>query len=586
MSIRGSGLSRSYGNRGINLYMDSIPINTADGLFDLFEIDPTAYRYVEVYKGANALRYGANALGGAINFVTPTGRDADAFDGRIDIGSFGYLKGQAATGASQGPYDYFITASGQRFDGYREHSDGNQERLSSNFGYQISADAETRFYVNANSWHSRLPGEVSKSAALRSPRAANDYFVLLDQQRNIDSARLANKTTLHFGPTTLDLGLFGVYRHVRHPIYQWLDFRVLDYGGFSRLTDERNLAGRRNRLIGGVNIHNGEIDNKQYQNLPEAEKGAHAASNVDTSKNTSAYLENAYFLLERVALVAGTQFDHASRERRDRFKSDGNQSGSRDFDIWSPKIGLLWEIDRAWQVFANVSRSAEVPTYDVNSFGTPASSTVDAQTAVTYEIGTRGHRQNFIWDISFYRTSLHHELQCLTNPASPGACTITNADRTIHQGIELGLSAALLDSIIHPSDSLWFNAAYTYSDFFFDHDAIYGHNHLAGVPPQYLRAELLYRHPSGFAAGPNLEWVPRVYYADNANQLSVDPYTQVNFRISYDPGQHWSGYIEGRNLTDKHYISSTAVVETADANSALFNPGTGRALYGGLRYQW
>ena len=80
VSIRGSGLTRNYGNRGINIYMDGIPINTSDGLFDLFEIDPTAYRYVEVYKGANALRYGANALGGAINFVTPTGRDASPFD--------------------------------------------------------------------------------------------------------------------------------------------------------------------------------------------------------------------------------------------------------------------------------------------------------------------------------------------------------------------------------------------------------------------------------------------------------------------------------------------------------------------------
>ena len=78
VSIRGSGLSRSYGNRGLNVYMDGIPINTADGLVDLFEMDPTAYRYVEVYKGANALRYGANSLGGAVVFVTPTGRDASA----------------------------------------------------------------------------------------------------------------------------------------------------------------------------------------------------------------------------------------------------------------------------------------------------------------------------------------------------------------------------------------------------------------------------------------------------------------------------------------------------------------------------
>lgn len=116
VSIRGSGLSRSFGNRGINPFMDGIPINTADGLFDLFEIDPTAYRYVEVYKGANALRYGANSLGGAINFVMPTGRDASPFEARFDAGSFGYVKTQTSSGGAYGPADYFITASAQRED--------------------------------------------------------------------------------------------------------------------------------------------------------------------------------------------------------------------------------------------------------------------------------------------------------------------------------------------------------------------------------------------------------------------------------------------------------------------------------------
>ena len=75
LSIRGSGLSRNFHLRGVQLYMDGIPINTADGYGDFQEIDPTAYKYVAVYKGANALQFGANSLGGAINFVTPTGRD-------------------------------------------------------------------------------------------------------------------------------------------------------------------------------------------------------------------------------------------------------------------------------------------------------------------------------------------------------------------------------------------------------------------------------------------------------------------------------------------------------------------------------
>jgi iron complex outermembrane receptor protein len=110
------------------MLIDGIPLNTSDGLLDFFEIDPSAYRYVEVYKGANALRYGSNALGGAINLVTPTGRDASPLDARIDAGSFGYVKGQASTGGVSANLDYFATFSAQRIDGYRDHSNGDAIR--------------------------------------------------------------------------------------------------------------------------------------------------------------------------------------------------------------------------------------------------------------------------------------------------------------------------------------------------------------------------------------------------------------------------------------------------------------------------
>ena len=91
--------------------MDGIPINTADGYGDFQEIDPSAYRMVEVYKGANALRFGANALGGAINFVTPSGRDATASlaQGAIDAGSFGFCRLQASTSGAHGETDWFLT---------------------------------------------------------------------------------------------------------------------------------------------------------------------------------------------------------------------------------------------------------------------------------------------------------------------------------------------------------------------------------------------------------------------------------------------------------------------------------------------
>lgn len=585
VSIRGSGLSRNYGNRGINVYMDGIPINTSDGLVDLFEIDPTAYRHVEVYKGANALRYGANALGGAINFVTPTGHDASPFAARIDAGSFGYRKSQASTGGVSGPFDYFVTGSVQRFDGYRDHSDGRQNRLSGNVGYRFSDDVETRFYLSASEIKQRLPGEVDKAAALKSPRRASAEFERLDQQRNIDAVRVANKTTFRFDDTLLDVGVFGVQRHVMHPIYQWLDYDVYDYGGFMRVTDEGMIGDYRNRLIAGVNLHNGKIDNKQYLNLGNAVKGDLASSNVDKSKNASAYVENSFFIRSDLALIAGAQFQHSVRDRRDRFLSDGDQSGRRSYDHFSPKIGVLWDVDASWQVFANVSRSAEVPTYDANSFASPASTSVKAQTATTYEVGSRGQREDFNWDIALYRAEIDNELQCLTTaPWSP--CSVVNADSTVHQGLELGFGLALLRSSLSQGDSLWFNTAYTYSDFFFDNDERYGNNELPGVPKHHVRAELLYKHPSGVYAGPNIEWVPDGYYADNANQMTTDRYTLINFKLGYEAGGGWSGYLEGRNLADTRYIANVAIAGSATGASELYNPGTGRALYAGVQFQW
>ena len=586
VSIRGSGLSRNYGNRGINMSMDGIPINTSDGLVDLFEIDPTAYRYVEVYKGANALRYGANSLGGAINFVTPTGRDAAPFEGRLDIGSFGYRKAQASTGAAGGPWDYFLTASAQSVDGYRDHSDGKEQRASGNLGYRFSADAETRFYLNLNRIRQRLPGEVTKDAALNTPQAADAEFERLDQQRNIDSLRLANKTMLRFGRATLEFGLFGVHRHVMHPIYQWIDYRVQDYGGFVRATDRRMIGGFHNEFVAGVKVHNGAIDTDQYINLTGGHKGNLAASMYDTSKNLSAYFENSFFIRPDLALVAGGQFQHAVREREDRYLSDGDQSGRRRYDNFSPKIGVLWDLDPDRQAYANISRSAEAPTFDANTFATPASSDIEAQTATTYEVGTRGRRPGFTWDVSLYHARIENELQCLTTaPWSP--CTIVNAGRTVHQGIELGAEFAVLESALATGDRVWFNATYAYNDFRFDGDPVYGDNRLPGVPVHILRAEVLYKLPGGFYAGPNVEWMPKSYYVDNANTETVDPYALLNFRVGLAPAkQGWTGYIEGRNLTDRRYIANAAAAGVATPASALFNPGSGRSIYAGARYTW
>lgn len=583
VSIRGSGLSRAYGARGLAMYIDGIPLNTSDGSLDFAETDPSAYRYVEVYRGANALRYGSNALGGAINLVTFTGRDAPALGGRIDTGSFGYAKGQASTGGAAGALDYFATVSAQRTDGYREHSEGKAVRGNVNVGYQFSAEAATRLYVYAASTAQRIPGEVSKDQALNSPRSANPIWVIQDQQRNVDSVRLASKTNLRFGDTAVEVGLFYNNRHVDHPIFQYLDFTVDDYGGFVRAVFDHSLGNFRNRLVVGANVQNGTIDTDRFINLPGAVKGALVSSYVDRSTNFSFYAEDSLYLQPNLALIIGVQYLHATRDRRDHFLSDGDQSGATSYDMWSPKAGLLWDVDTSWQVFANISRSGEVPSYDANII--PANLNLKPQRATTYEIGTRGSRGGIGWDLALYRSEIVNELQCLTTGPF-NACSIINAGDTVHQGIEMGLDAIVPMSALTAGDSLSLTAAYTYNDFFFDDDPIYGDNRVPGVPEHYLRAELVYHHPTGVYLGPNLEWSPNSYFADNANSLTVDRHALFNVKAGYDAGNRWSAYVEGRNLTGKRYVSTVATAGTASAASQIFNPGLGRAVFGGLQYKW
>jgi iron complex outermembrane receptor protein len=587
LSIRGSGLSRNFHGRSLQLYMDGIPINTADGYFDLQEIDPTAYRYVEVFRGANALRFGANSLGGAINFVVPSGRDANLVAASADRGSFDFRRMQASSGATYGPFDYFVTGSWQSEDGFRDHSNGNLMRGSGNVGYQFSPNVETRFYFNGNTIEQRIPGAVTKSSALNTPKKAAAINATNDYQRNINSNRVANKTTFRTDTAIFEIGLFNTNRHLMHPIFQWIDQTVDGYGGFGRMVDERNLWGFKNRLVAGVNIHNGDNDSLRFGNGPGAVKGALAYSALEKSRNTSAYAENSFYILPAVAVVAGTQFLSATRERLARF---GTTSGRTDFDLWSPKFGLLWDIDPTAQVFANVSRSAEVPSFGEGSmfFNVPFTS-IKAQRATTYEIGTRGQRPDYTWDFALYRAQIRNELQCFSNPAMTGACDVLNADRTVHQGIEAGFGAAVMRSLFvngNDTDRLWINVAYTLNDFYYDDDARWGNNTLPGAPRHYFRGEILYKHPSGFYIGPNVEWVPEGYFVDAANTFMTDPYAIWGMKAGYDSERGFSFYVEARNLSDRAYISSASIAQTANTSSALFEPGTGRAVYAGAKFKW
>lgn len=589
LSIRGSGLSRYYHMRGIALYQDGAPLNNADGSTDFQWVDPTAYRYTEVYKGANALRYGAGTLGGAINFVTPTGQDASPFQGRIDLGSFGWRRTQLSSGFAGENVDGFITGSWQRQDGFRDHSGGDSLRISGNVGWRLSDNVETRFYLTGVRIRQELPGSVTREQALNDPRQAADANKANDWQRNIDGGRIANRTVLVAGDTTYEFGGWLAQSHLRHPIYQYIDNDYTDYGAYTRLVNTTPLAGHDNRLTLGLTWSAGKVNAGNYVNSG-GNRGAKLSKTDDQSNNITLYGENAFDIVPGVSLITGMQYLHAERKRTDLFNGPlpPTRSGEKSYDFFNPKLGVLWQVSPKWQVYGNVSRSAEPPTFGDMSFAT--SNDLDRlkpQRATTFEIGTRGEAGDFGWDAALYHARIKDEYQCISSMFSICDKT-TNLDRTIHQGIELGMRWTAMRGLFaqgSQTDSLQFKASYTFSDFRFDEDKDWGNNQIPGVPRHYLRAEVVYKHPSGFHLGPNIEWVPQAYYIDNVNSVKTTSYALLGFRAGWEKGPY-SFYIDGRNLTDRKYIASASITDRANANSALFEPGTGRAVFAGVQVRY
>ncbi len=65
LSIRGSGIAQGFHQRGVLFAQDGVPFADADGFSDFQSVDSLSARYVEVWKGANTLRFGGAQLGGA-----------------------------------------------------------------------------------------------------------------------------------------------------------------------------------------------------------------------------------------------------------------------------------------------------------------------------------------------------------------------------------------------------------------------------------------------------------------------------------------------------------------------------------------
>jgi len=605
-SSRGSNLDATdWDMNGIKLMQDGLPVTTADGNNHNRIIDPLAARYATVARGANALSYGASTLGGAVNFVTPTAHDGPLMDVSLNAGSHGQALGRLSLGeVFTDTFDGMLTLEAKTWDGYREHNEQNRGGIYGNLGWRLSDGLSTRFYATVLDNDQELPGSLSRAQLEENSDQASEAAVYGNYQLEVETRRLANKTSWQIGGgRLLEFGVSLEEQALYHPIV-WV---VADFDGpggeppvefFSLLidTDHRDVGTmlRYNHQIGahdlvlGFNYGENQAEGGNYRNLQGRPNGLSTIVDNDAS-TLEVFAMDRWRLGDRTTLTLAAQGVSADREVRSTNAGSGVSSNPSDgYSSINPRLGVMYVLSSNATVYGNLSRLFEPPTnFELEDNVLGGSATLGPMKGTVFEIGTRGERSfgsanRWSWDVNLYYAEIDDEILSVEDPDVPGTSLVTNVDKTVHAGVEAVLSSTF---VLNPGGTRTLQplVSLTVNDFSFDGDPVYGNNELPAAPEYFVRGELIYRGANGFYIGPTFDLVGD-RYADFANTYTVDSYNLLGLRAGWS-NDRWRVFAELRNLEDEVFVVSHGVRNVATGDDAILNAGEPLSGYFGIQMQ-
>lgn len=640
IQIRGSGLQQNPVERGILALQNGLPLNRADGSYIVGLANPRQAELTEIYRGYTANRLGASVLGGAINFISPTGSSAPGVRLGVEGGSFGQVNTTAQAGGRAGNLDGLVQFQRSRRDGFRDYNSSERTGFDANVGATLSDTVTTRFFAGYTDLGFDVAGPLTRrlldsnpDSVFGGPTIVNGVAanpgpnVLRDRpRREAEQFRIGNRTTATFGSHLLDVALG--YTHTddlfRFPISSGV--RKTEGGDVTAVARYAYSPDQSRPLPlfeTTVRYVVGSADREDYLNNAGNQGALFGRSRMDASTlalHGGLNVPLGGVLGGDLTLSPAVTVTHATRENDDTFGAArrptiafnpanprvalpagsipaGNTSYDRDYTGISPSLGLTWTPQPDHTLFAALSRSFEPPTHDdliatVNGtpnssagrpnppqpgFVSPAYRTPDLK-AQTATTLEAGWRGR-VGPVAVDAGTYYSWVKnelLSLRDATGASLGAVNADETRHFGVDLGLTANL-------TDTLSARIAYTFQDFRFHDDPVRGDNRLAGAPRHVLNASARYDVLPALSVQADLHWYPGKTPVDNMNTVHTDGYATVDLRTTYAITERVSVYGEARNIFDKTYASSTLIVDQAIPTQAVYLPGDGRAFYAGLK---
>ncbi|MGI2056349.1 TonB-dependent receptor [Shewanella baltica] len=586
--IRGVGEQEQYQgapNSSVGYIIDDIDLSGIGMVSSMYDL-----QQVEVLRGPQGTRYGANALAGLIYLKSNDPTDVFEHGAEVSLGDDDL---RTFSGFSSGPLTdsgkllYRVSLQQHQQNGY--HDNLYLGRDDTNGRDEFSGRAKLRWYAtddlqfDLTVLHADFDNGYDVWSLTNSPTQTTSDQPGVDSQRTTGAGFKAT----YSGAETFELTSLTSFANTDHHYSYDGDWSNPEYWASKQCSDDDgNLApcqydyfwdktGQRKTVSQEFRLSSTEqgrifADSTDWllgvygMNLKEDNQLYSEYNTLPDEVLDSEYEATNYALFGQLDTDLGSDYALSVGLRLERRNSHYSDTNNDNFDpsetMWGGHIAVSKVLNDSHNAYVRVARGYKaggfnmtlpVELNDKKEFST--------ETLYNYEIGLKSHWLAGLIDTNlalFYMDRQDQQVAASQqDPDKPQRFILftENAGSSNNYGAELDATWYATDNLQIYSSLGWLETAYgdyQYQDKYGTQVDLSGRD-LAHSPHLTYSLGGTYRTNSGWFTNLNLSGKSEFYYSDS-NESRSEPYTIVNARVGYEASA-WSAYLWGRNLFNEEY---------------------------------
>jgi len=548
-------------NPSVGFLVDNVDFSGAATIATMMDV-----KQVEVLRGPQGTRYGANALAGLINVKTHD--PEDQFAASLKLGAADYNT-QTITTMVTGPMTETVSArlavGSHRSDGYYENlflrTKRNNAQDEQSIRGKLSAEMSANWQLDLSLSHVNIDNGYD-SFTLDNSRTTLSDEPGQDQQESlalaIDSSwQLDNfdlKLIVGLADSDMEYGydedwtFAGIHpdgymsrdNYIRNRETQSLELRFLSNDSSRLFSDSTDW------LFGVYTLKSSESLKREYTFL-----ASDFRSNYDFD-TAAAFFQLDSSLSEKLTLETGLRV-----ERRDTIYRDSELLGFSPMEtLWGGRVAAKYLLNSNTMAYASIARG-----YKAGGFNTDGTLDADLREfgeefLIEYELGIKSSLLEN--KLHLKAAVFHDDRQDQQVKSSEGRIRVNGSTEFVDfvgnaaEGSNNGME---LEAVWYPSEQLGLTASLGLLDATFDSFVNSENQDLSGRDqahaPGYMAHLAADYNLGAWSLSVSLDAKDDFYFSDSHNVQS-DPYELLNLNLSYS-GERWSLSFWGRNLTNQDY---------------------------------